>query len=102
MRKLTFIILLISTVAIAQRGYRDSNRIGIGAGITKLNIYTSNFTITPELGWIGGFSVRGNYFTNCQLIFGMFFLLSPTTFWWGVVVVYTKCTSSCSHLLPRM
>lgn len=73
MRKLTFIILLISTVAIAQRGYRDSNRIGIGAGITKLNIYTSNFTITPELGWIGGFSVRGNYYNNWQMSFGMFF-----------------------------
>ena len=30
------------------------------------------------------------------------FFFSQQLFWWEVVVVYTKCTSSCSHLLPRM
>ena len=58
---------------MAQRGFRDSNRIGIGAGLTQLNIYTDNFTLTPESGWIGGFSVRGNYYNNWQMSFGMFF-----------------------------
>lgn len=64
---------MISTVAMAQRGYKDSNRIGIGAGLTQLNIYTDNFNVTPESGWIGGFSVRGNYYNNWQMSFGMFF-----------------------------
>lgn len=73
MKKLAFIILLFSTVAMAQRGYKDSNRIGIGAGLTQLNIYTDNFNVTPESGWIGGFSVRGNYYNNWQMSFGMFF-----------------------------
>ncbi|MCW1146935.1 PorT family protein [Flavobacterium lacisediminis] len=73
MRKLTFIILLFSTVAMAQRGFKDSNRIGIGAGLTQLNIFTDNFTVTPETGWIGGLSVRGNYYNNWQMSFGMFF-----------------------------
>jgi hypothetical protein len=73
MKKLVFIFLIISTVAIAQRGFKDSNRIGIGAGLTQLNIYTDNFTVTPESGWIGGFSVRGNYYNNWQMSFGMFF-----------------------------
>ena len=64
---------MISTVALAQRGFKDSNRIGIGAGLTQLNIYTDNFTVTPENGWIGGLSVRGNYYNNWQMSFGMFF-----------------------------
>ena len=58
---------------MAQRGHKDSNRIGIGAGLTQLNIYTDNFTVTPESGWIGGLSVRGNYYNNWQMSFGMFF-----------------------------
>ena len=58
---------------MAQRGHKDSNRIGIGAGLTQLNIYTNNFTVTPESGWIGGLSVRGNYYNNWQMSFGMFF-----------------------------
>lgn len=73
MKKLAFIFFMISTVAMAQRGYKDSNRIGIGAGLTQLNIYTDNFNVTPESGWIGGFSVRGNYYNNWQMSFGMFF-----------------------------
>ena len=73
MKKLAFLFLMISTVLTAQRGFKDSNRIGIGAGLTQLNIYTDNFTVTPEMGWIGGFSVRGNYYNNWQMSFGMFF-----------------------------
>ncbi len=57
MNKFTFLLLMISSVSLAQRGYKDSNRIGIGAGVTQMNIYTSNFEVTPESGWIGGLSV---------------------------------------------
>jgi hypothetical protein len=73
MKKLAFVFLIISTVAMSQRAFKDSNRIGIGAGVTKFNIYTDNFTVTPENGWIGGLSVRGNYYNNWQMSFGMFF-----------------------------
>jgi hypothetical protein len=80
---LGLVLFTISLCASAQGGYRDSNRIGIGAGVTQLNIYSDNFTITPENGWIGGFSVRGNYYNNWQMSFGMFFTDSnfsiPTT-----------------------
>ena len=67
---------MISTVALAQRGNKDSNRIGIGAGLTQLNIFTDNFTVTPESGWIGGLSVRGNYYNNWSMIYGMQFFSS--------------------------
>lgn len=73
MNKLAFLLVMFSSLAIAQRGYKDSNRIGIGAGLTQMNIYTSNFEVTPESGWIGGLSVRGNYYNDWQMSFGMFF-----------------------------
>ena len=73
MKKLVVLLVLISSTVVAQRGNKDSNRIGIGAGVTQMNIYTSNFEVTPESGWIGGLSVRGNYYNNWQMSFGMFF-----------------------------
>ena len=73
MKKLVVLLVLISSTVVAQRGNKDSNRIGIGAGLTQLNIFTDNFTVTPENGWIGGLSVRGNYYNNWQMSFGMFF-----------------------------
>ncbi|UGS23681.1 PorT family protein [Flavobacterium channae] len=73
MKRLALLLFMFSTVAFSQRGFKDSNRIGIGAGLTQMNIYTDNFTITPETGWIGGLSVRGNYYNNWQMSFGMFF-----------------------------
>ena len=73
MKKLVFLFVMISSISLAQRGYKDSNRIGIGAGLTQMSIYTDNFTVTPESGWIGGLSVRGNYYNNWQMSFGMFF-----------------------------
>lgn len=73
MKKLVVLFVMISSVSLAQRGHKDSNRIGIGAGLTQMSIYTDNFSVTPEAGWIGGLSVRGNYYNNWQMSFGMFF-----------------------------
>lgn len=73
MKKLFYLVFICASSVVAQRGYKDSNRIGIGGGLTQLTIFTNNFTITPETGWIGGLSVRGNYYNNWQMSFGMFF-----------------------------
>lgn len=70
---LTLICALFSVVLVAQSGFKDSNRIGIGGGVTQLSIYTDNFNVTPQTGWTGGFHVRGNYYNNWQMSFGMFF-----------------------------
>jgi hypothetical protein len=82
MKKL-FLALLFSfgllTIAHAQYGYRDGNRIGLSAGITQLGLSTSNFTTKPSSGWMGGLSVRGNYYNNFSMIFGMQFTESHFT-----------------------
>jgi hypothetical protein len=82
MKKL-FLALLFSfgllTIAHAQYGYRDGNRIGLSAGITQLGLSTSNFMTKPSSGWMGGLSVRGNYYNNFSMIFGMQFTESHFT-----------------------
>ncbi len=70
---LVLVCALFSMIIYAQRGHKDSNRIGISGGLTQLNIFTNNFNIKPETGWIGGFHVRGNFYNNWQMSFGMFF-----------------------------
>lgn len=70
---LVLVCALYSVISVAQSGHKDSNRIGISGGITQMNIFTSNFNVTPEQGWAGGFHVRGNFYNNWQMSFGMMF-----------------------------
>ena len=74
MKKILIIVCaLFSIVAVSQRGNKDSNRIGISGGLTQMSIFTDNFNVTPQTGWTGGFHVRGNFYNDWQMSFGMFF-----------------------------
>lgn len=74
MKKILIVVCaLFSIVTVAQRGNKDSNRIGIGGGLTQMSIFTDNFNVTPQQGWTGGFHVRGNFYNDWQMSFGMFF-----------------------------
>ena len=72
-RVLIIVCALFSIVGVAQRGHKDSNRIGISGGLTQMSIFTNNFNVTPQTGWTGGFHVRGNFYNDWQMSFGMFF-----------------------------
>ena len=72
-RVLIIVCALFSIVGVAQRGHNDSNRIGISGGLTQMSIFTNNFNVTPQTGWTGGFHVRGNFYNDWQMSFGMFF-----------------------------
>lgn len=72
-KKMTFLLLMISSLGFAQYGYRDGNRIGISAGISQTTLFTNNFNAKPETGFAGGLSVRGNYYNNWSMIYGMQF-----------------------------
>lgn len=71
--KFLFLCLLITTTTFAQYGYRDGNRIGISLGVSQTTLFTNNFNVKPELGFAGGLSVRGNYYNNWSMIYGMQF-----------------------------
>ena len=74
MKKLICLLTLFFTLTInAQYGGRDSNRIGISGGVTYMGLFSSQFNAKPELGYTGGFSLRGNYYNDWQMAFGMHF-----------------------------
>lgn len=72
-KKMTILLLMISSFGFAQYGYRDGNRIGISAGISQTTLFTNNFDAKPETGFAGGLSVRGNYYNDWSMIYGMQF-----------------------------
>lgn len=72
-----FIYLLVfslfSSFVFSQYNKKDSNHIGISAGVSQLSLFSDQFNATPRQGFIGGFSLRGNYYNNWQAIYGMHF-----------------------------
>ena len=77
-----FIYLLVfslfSSFVFSQYNKKDSNHIGISAGVSQLSLFSDQFNATPGQGFIGGFSLRGNYYNNWQAVYGMHF--SQSTF----------------------
>ncbi|MES2411050.1 MAG: PorT family protein [Bacteroidota bacterium] len=72
-KKFSILLLFITTFGFAQYGRRDGNRIGISAGLSQTTLFTDNFDAKPEMGFAGGLSVRGNYYNNWSMIYGMQF-----------------------------
>lgn len=72
-KKFSIFLLFTTTIGFAQYGYRDGNRIGLSGGISKTTLFTSNFDSKPGMGFAGGLSVRGNYYDNLSMIYGMQF-----------------------------
>jgi Outer membrane protein beta-barrel domain len=81
MKKFIFTVFIIgfSVVTNAQYANKDGNRIGITLGVTQMSLTTNNFKTKPELGWVGGLAVRGNYYNDFSMIFGMQFTESNFT-----------------------
>lgn len=70
---LAVVFSVFTSSIFAQYGNRDGNRIGISGGISQSNLFTSNFDSKPGIGFAGGLSVRGNYYNDFSMIFGMQF-----------------------------
>ena len=62
--------------SFSQYGYRDGNRIGLSGGISQTTLLNSNFHSKPALGFAGGLSVRGNYYNNWSMIYGIQFFIN--------------------------
>jgi len=74
--KNTFLAVLLFVCAFnsnAQYRNKDGNRIGISAGISQMSLLSSNFKAKPEMGFMGGLSVRGNYYNDFSMTFGLQF-----------------------------
>jgi hypothetical protein len=74
MKKLSlFFALGIAAISNAQYGYRDSNRIGISAGINNFTLSTPDFDTQAGTGWNAGLSVRGNFYNNFDMVYAIQF-----------------------------
>lgn len=69
----TLILLGLTSFAFAQYGKGDYNHIGLSLGANYTNLYTDNFNITPQMSWTGGLAMRGNYYNDFAMVYGMNF-----------------------------
>lgn len=68
------IVFIFTSLSVsAQYGKGDYNHIGISLGINHTNLYTDNFNVKPAMNWTAGLSMRGNYYNNFSMIYGMNF-----------------------------
>src|SRR5690554_556504 len=71
--------LVCSYHANAQRNYDGYNFMGITGGITFFGIHTDDFVSKSGQGLIGGFTARGAFRNNFDLIYGINFHQSQLT-----------------------
>ena len=65
------ILFLFTQESISQRNFDGSNFLGITGGYTMFDIMTSDFNTKQAGGFIGGFSTRGAFRNDFDLIFGL-------------------------------
>lgn len=70
---ISFCLSLLPLFAISQYRDYDSNRIGINAGLNQFTPYTDDFKATPGTGWNAGLSLRGNFYNDFDMVYGIQF-----------------------------
>ncbi|MAZ72007.1 MAG: hypothetical protein CMC70_02565 [Flavobacteriaceae bacterium] len=75
LKKLLLVTILIISFSTtyAQRNYDDYNKLGFQGGISLFDINTSNFVTEQRTGFGGGFTTRGAFRNNFDLIYGITF-----------------------------
>jgi hypothetical protein len=73
LKNLFFVTLLITTTqqAFSQRNYDGYNLLGISGGYSMFDIMTSDFNTKKGGGFLGGFSTRGAFRNDFDMIFGI-------------------------------
>ena len=73
----TLIYILIATISFslaAQRSKTTYNRIGLQGQFAFVNLETSNFETKQGIGFLAGFSTRGAFYNDFDLIYGIDFM----------------------------
>jgi hypothetical protein len=75
---LIFLTLVLLTIqqSFAQRNYNNYNKMGLQAGFLLFDIETDDFVTTQGQGFGGGFSARGAFRNDFDLIYGLNFMSS--------------------------
>jgi hypothetical protein len=72
-KKLFFCVVLTYSVALKAQYYDSNNHIGITGGYSYMNIITKDFVFTPTGGWNAGFTTRGMFYNNFDMVYGIDF-----------------------------
>lgn len=72
MKKITYLLLFPLIITAQYRRY-DANRIGVGVGVNQFTLYTSDLQVKPGNGWNAGLSLRGNWYNNFDMVYGIQF-----------------------------
>lgn len=67
------LLFLVFQQSYSQRNYDDYNRIGLTGGVTFFDIITDDFATEQGTGFTGGFTTRGAFRNNFDLIYGISF-----------------------------
>jgi hypothetical protein len=67
------ISILFLQQTTAQRNFDEYNRLGINAGLTLFDINTDDLNTRQSTGFMGGFTTRGSFRNNFDLIYGLNF-----------------------------
>ena len=75
LKNLVFVTIsvLFFQQAIAQRNYEEYNRLGINAGLALFDINTDHLNTRQGTGFMAGFTTRGSFRNNFDLIYGLNF-----------------------------
>jgi len=66
-------LLFFTQQSISQRNYNGYNHLGINGGITLLDIKTSDLQTKQGEGFTAGFTTRGAFYDDFDLIYGLNF-----------------------------
>lgn len=81
LRNIFFSIVLICGIqqSSAQRKYQGNNLLGITGGVVFFDVNTSDLSTKSEPGFMFGFTTRGAFWNNFDLIYGISFQNSKLT-----------------------
>ena len=76
LKKLLFVTLLIFFIqnTTAQHNYDSYNRLGLMAGFSLFDLNTSDLTTSQGTGFMAGFTTRGSFYNQFDLIYGINFM----------------------------
>ncbi len=66
-------LFLLTQQSAAQRNFNDYNFLGIQGGITLFDIQTNDLVTKPKTGFTAGFTSRGAFRNNFDLLYGISF-----------------------------
>ena len=75
MKTIFYLLTVLSSFSLSAQNYKSGyNRIGLQGEYLILNLNNSDFEVKPGSGFLAGFSQRGGFYNNFDIVYGISFL----------------------------